>query len=78
MLLQRNTFPLHQCIISGGSAACECVHSDCCAAEPTLVCADAWKSRWVESKHKSDYGNLVLSAGKFYGDAEKDKGKLKG
>ncbi|XP_071384082.1 calreticulin [Centroberyx affinis] len=35
---------------------------------------DAWKSRWVESKHKSDYGQFVLTAGKFYGDAEKDKG----
>ncbi|XP_015212215.1 calreticulin [Lepisosteus oculatus] len=35
---------------------------------------DAWKSRWVESKHKSDYGKFVLTAGKFYGDAEKDKG----
>ncbi|KAM6307871.1 LOW QUALITY PROTEIN: calreticulin [Podargus strigoides] len=29
--------------------------------------------RWVESKHKPDYG-FVLTAGKFYGDAEKDKG----
>ncbi|KAG7266267.1 hypothetical protein CRUP_005882 [Coryphaenoides rupestris] len=35
---------------------------------------DAWSSRWVESKHKSDYGKFVLSAGKFHGDAEKDKG----
>ncbi|XP_066547866.1 calreticulin [Amia ocellicauda] len=35
---------------------------------------DAWKSRWVESRHKSDYGKFVLTAGKFYGDAEKDKG----
>ncbi|KAJ8367151.1 hypothetical protein AAFF_G00330490 [Aldrovandia affinis] len=35
---------------------------------------DEWKTRWVESKHKSDYGKLILSAGKFYGDAEKDKG----
>uniref|UniRef100_A0A3Q3XDD3 Calreticulin n=1 Tax=Mola mola TaxID=94237 RepID=A0A3Q3XDD3_MOLML len=35
---------------------------------------DAWKSRWAESKHKSDYGSFVLTAGKFYGDAEKDKG----
>lgn len=52
--------------------------SDCCAAEPVLVCADAWKSRWVESKHKSDYGRFVLTAGKFYGDAEKDKGEWKG
>lgn len=54
------------------------VVSDCSAAEPTLVCADAWKSRWVESKHKSDYGKFVLTAGKFYGDAEKDKGEWKG
>lgn len=29
----------------------------------------------MESKHKSDYGQFVLSAGKFYGDAEKDKGE---
>ncbi|XP_063057197.1 calreticulin 3a isoform X1 [Engraulis encrasicolus] len=35
---------------------------------------DGWKSRWVESKHKSDYGKWRLTAGKFYGDAEKDKG----
>ncbi|XP_078733204.1 calreticulin-like [Lampetra fluviatilis] len=35
---------------------------------------DAWQDRWVVSKHKSDYGKFVLSAGKFYGDAEKDKG----
>lgn len=43
-------------------------------AQPDLVCADAFNSRWMESKHKSDYGKFVLSAGKFYGDAEKDKG----
>uniref|UniRef100_A0A8C0HLD8 Calreticulin n=1 Tax=Buteo japonicus TaxID=224669 RepID=A0A8C0HLD8_9AVES len=36
--------------------------------------ADAWTRRWVESKHKPDYGRFVLTAGKFYGDAEKDKG----
>lgn len=36
--------------------------------------ADGWTSRWVESKHKSDYGEWKLSAGKFYGDAEADKG----
>uniref|UniRef100_A0A4W5M6L3 Calreticulin n=1 Tax=Hucho hucho TaxID=62062 RepID=A0A4W5M6L3_9TELE len=35
---------------------------------------DAWNSRWVESSHRSDYGKFVLTAGKFYGDAEKDKG----
>ncbi|XP_041967614.1 calreticulin-like isoform X1 [Alosa sapidissima] len=35
---------------------------------------DGWKSRWVESKHKSDYGQWKLTAGKFHGDPEKDKG----
>ncbi|KAG5848028.1 hypothetical protein ANANG_G00132500 [Anguilla anguilla] len=35
---------------------------------------DAWKSRWLESQHKSDYGQWKLTAGNFYGDAEKDKG----
>ncbi|XP_051897847.1 calreticulin-like [Pristis pectinata] len=35
---------------------------------------DAWTQRWTESKHKSDYGKFKLTAGKFFGDAEKDKG----
>ncbi|XP_037672668.1 calreticulin-like isoform X2 [Choloepus didactylus] len=35
---------------------------------------DGWKKRWVESKHKPDYGKFQLTAGKFYGDKEKDKG----
>lgn len=35
---------------------------------------DAWEKRWVQSKHKSDYGDFKLTAGKFYGDAEADKG----
>ncbi|XP_061538987.1 calreticulin-like [Phycodurus eques] len=35
---------------------------------------DGWRSRWVESKHRDDYGQWELSAGKFYGDAELDKG----
>ncbi|NXK88326.1 CALR protein, partial [Formicarius rufipectus] len=34
----------------------------------------AWTRRWGEAKHKADYGRLVLTPGKFYGDAEKDKG----
>ena len=35
-----------------------------------------WESRWVESTHKgSEQGKFVWSAGKFYGDAEKDKGE---
>ncbi|XP_067893245.1 calreticulin-like isoform X2 [Heterodontus francisci] len=33
-----------------------------------------WESRWIESKHMSDYGKFRLNAGKFYGDSEKDKG----
>ncbi|KAG7264182.1 hypothetical protein CRUP_009736 [Coryphaenoides rupestris] len=39
-----------------------------------FVDGDAWKSRWVQSNHKSDYGEWKLTAGKFYGDAEADKG----
>ncbi|XP_055796578.1 calreticulin-like isoform X2 [Salvelinus fontinalis] len=35
---------------------------------------DAWKSRWLVSKHKTDYGEWKLTAGKFYGDGEADKG----
>ncbi|TSK53725.1 Calreticulin [Bagarius yarrelli] len=35
---------------------------------------DGYKSRWLESKHKSDYGQWKVTAGKFYGDAELDKG----
>jgi calreticulin len=33
-----------------------------------------WESRWVQSKHKSDYGKFDLSAGKFPADAEASKG----
>uniref|UniRef100_F1L144 Calreticulin n=1 Tax=Ascaris suum TaxID=6253 RepID=F1L144_ASCSU len=35
---------------------------------------DSWESRWVQSKHKDDYGAFKLSHGKFYNDAVKDKG----
>ncbi|XP_043859006.1 calreticulin-like [Dromiciops gliroides] len=35
---------------------------------------DGWKKRWVQSKYWSDYGKFQLTAGKFYGDKEKDKG----
>ncbi|XP_073447579.1 calreticulin-like [Aquarana catesbeiana] len=35
---------------------------------------DEWQNRWVESKSKPDYGKWQLSAGKFWGDPEKDKG----
>lgn len=40
------------------------------------VYSDAWKSRWMNSEHKSDYGQLKLTSGNFYGDVEKDKGKV--
>jgi len=33
-----------------------------------------WEGRWVQSKHKSDFGKFVTSAGKFFGDAEISKG----
>ena len=36
-----------------------------------------WEERWVQSTHKSDYGKFKWTAGKFYGDEEKDKGQLK-
>uniref|UniRef100_A0A5S6QV96 Calreticulin n=1 Tax=Trichuris muris TaxID=70415 RepID=A0A5S6QV96_TRIMR len=29
-----------------------------------------WKNRWVQSKHKSDYGVVNISHGSFYGDAQ--------
>jgi len=35
---------------------------------------DSWSDRWVQSEHKDDLGKFELSAGGFYGDAEKDKG----
>lgn len=36
---------------------------------------EEWEERWVQSKHKTDLGKFKWSAGKFYGDAEKDKGR---
>jgi len=36
---------------------------------------DGWEDKWVSSTHKgSDQGKFKWSAGKFYGDADKDKG----
>lgn len=35
---------------------------------------DGWKDRWVQSKHKDDYGKWDISAGKYYNDPEEDKG----
>ncbi|XP_051765463.1 calreticulin 3a [Ctenopharyngodon idella] len=55
------------------SALAFTVHADVYFKEQFLD-GDGWKSRWVESKHKSDYGQWKLTSGKFYGDAELDKG----
>jgi len=33
-----------------------------------------WENRWVKSQFKKDAGEMTVSAGKFYGDAEADKG----
>uniref|UniRef100_A0A8C0G7Y5 Calreticulin n=1 Tax=Chelonoidis abingdonii TaxID=106734 RepID=A0A8C0G7Y5_CHEAB len=63
--------PLHEMLgLMGEENARSSVKTSCLCLFPT----DAWTSRWVESKHKSDYGKFKLTAGKFYGDAEKDKG----
>uniref|UniRef100_A0A2P2HW72 Calreticulin n=1 Tax=Hirondellea gigas TaxID=1518452 RepID=A0A2P2HW72_9CRUS len=36
---------------------------------------DSWESRWVQSEHSGkEFGKFVLTAGKFYGDAEDSKG----
>lgn len=53
----------------------KCLHPP--PPHPHSYVADAWTSRWVNSEHKSDYGQFKLTAGNFYGDAEKDKGKSK-
>jgi len=33
-----------------------------------------WEDRWITSKHKSDFGKFVASAGKYFGDKERDTG----
>ncbi len=49
-----------------------------CVCTPTInnlmPTTEEWRERWVDSEHKSDYGTFEWTAGKFYGDAEKDKG----
>ncbi len=42
-----------------------------------VLVADSWTDRWVKSKWKQNdgtAGDFKLSAGKWYGDAEADKG----
>lgn len=35
---------------------------------------DGWEDRWIQSKHKDDYGEFKRSHGKYYGDAKRDLG----
>ncbi|KAK6010039.1 calreticulin family protein, partial [Ostertagia ostertagi] len=35
---------------------------------------DSWEKRWIQSKHKDDYGEFKLSTGKYFGDAKRDQG----
>ncbi|XP_038627729.1 calreticulin-3 [Tachyglossus aculeatus] len=35
---------------------------------------DGWKKRWLQSTHDPNFGKFKLSAGKFYGDAMRDRG----
>jgi len=40
-----------------------------------LLCTDGWRERWIESTYKgSEQGAWGWTAGKFYGDSERDKG----
>lgn len=40
-----------------------------------MYISDGWESRWVESSHHGSNGaKFSWSHGKFYGDADKDKG----
>jgi len=47
-------------------------------ADPTVYFQESfdstWKERWTESEHRSDQGKWAWTAGKFYNDAELDKG----
>ena len=39
-----------------------------------VILDESWTDRWIQSKHKSDYGKFELSSGKFFGDKERDQG----
>lgn len=36
--------------------------------------SEGWESRWIQSKHKDDFGKFVSSAGKYFNDAKEDQG----
>ncbi|PAV73812.1 hypothetical protein WR25_18820 [Diploscapter pachys] len=35
---------------------------------------DSWEKRWIQSKHKDDYGEFKRTAGKYFGDEKRDAG----
>jgi len=49
-------------------------------SEPTIYLKETFEEdplssgKWINSEHKSDLGKFAWTAGKFYGDADKDKG----
>ncbi|PIO56575.1 hypothetical protein TELCIR_22025, partial [Teladorsagia circumcincta] len=54
-------------------------HADCAdvcyqANTTAYMRDDSWEERWVQSKHKDDYGEFKLSTGKYFGDAKRDQG----
>uniref|UniRef100_A0A8D0GP71 Calreticulin n=1 Tax=Sphenodon punctatus TaxID=8508 RepID=A0A8D0GP71_SPHPU len=40
----------------------------------TINWESKWQNRWVSSESKSDYGKFRLTAGKIYGDRDREKG----
>ena len=63
--------------------SCYYVHADAdnfiltCSHVKHLYISEGWEDRWIESTHKgSDQGKFKWTAGKFYGDADKDKGMI--
>lgn len=72
--LQQFVAPLRHVWAAAGVGGRISTYMLTCSSDPV----DGWTDRWVESKHKSDFGKFVLSAGKFYGDLDKDKGKSLG
>nr|XP_026237753.1 calreticulin-like [Urocitellus parryii] len=79
---RRDTGPLQNEGAAAAATALGDLHTGGTGAAPSLPArgvrrwgsTDEWKKRWVESKHRPDYGKFQLTAGKFYGDQEKDKG----
>ncbi|XP_062995055.1 calreticulin-like isoform X1 [Elgaria multicarinata webbii] len=39
-----------------------------------LFNTNEWQKRWVQSRHRTDYGKFRIGSGRFYGDREKDRG----